>query len=256
MNASAFHRLNQEQLASLAVARCKRCSGAGKYVENYRGASDEYSCDCAEAFLARCDNAEFPERLSEETLGGLDWNAIQPGDARATLQDYADQMEAYLDESLGLILSGPVGCGKTHVAVGVAKIACALGRDALFVNVPGWYQSLRDSYAQDGSSLERDMLDEMKTADVLVLDDLGAEKGSDWARERLYVVVNKRSMRNGITLTTTNLGLEQLETMIGERSMSRLSNNAVNVDLTGDDYRRVEKGLRQARIKERAKQNP
>jgi DNA replication protein DnaC len=184
------------------------------------------------------------------TLGDLDWERIEPAEARRMAQEYVANLDAYLDESIGLILSGGVGCGKTHLAVGIAKLASALGYTGLFVNVPAWFQELREGYAANDSTLERDRLEEMRQADVLILDDLGAEKPSDWARERLYLVVDHRNVARRATFVTTNRPLEELELAIGERVMSRLYGDALAIALTGADYRQIERERRLQRIRE------
>lgn len=243
---SDLHRLRQDDLAQLFVAACPHCAGTGKA----RDEDDaEWNCACRDDFSARCDDAEFPPRFANCALGDLDWEHVQPSAARGVLEEYVAQLAAYLDESVGLIISGPVGCGKTHLAIGAAKIAGALGHTVLFVNTPAWFQELRDAYATNDSTRERNRLEEMRQVDVLILDDLGAEKPSDWARERLYVVVNHRMLARRVTFVTTNRALEELEHAIGERVLSRLYGDALAISLTGGDYRRIDRARRLQRIR-------
>jgi DNA replication protein DnaC len=237
--------LRSDDLAQLAMSQCPRCAGAGKYREE----GGVWDCDCRQRFLERLADAGFPPRFSHATLGDLDWEHVEPVEAQNTLREYVGHIAGYLAESFGLILSGPVGCGKTHLAIGVAKIACAYGYGVLFVNVPAWFQELRDGYASSSSLSEREWLDEMREVAVLVLDDLGAEKPSDWARERLYVVINHRSLSRRPTFITTNRSLEELEHAIGERVMSRLYGDALVIRLTGGDYRRLERERRLQNIR-------
>ncbi|MBI5648992.1 MAG: ATP-binding protein [Chloroflexi bacterium] len=230
--------LRGDALANLAVSRDQH---------------GEWECGCSGKFRARCDDAEFPTRFANRALGDLDWDCIEPPDARTTLQEYCANIAAYLDESIGLILSGPVGCGKTHLAIGAAKLACAFGYTALFVNAPTWFQELRESYGTSNSTVEQERMEQMRTADVLILDDLGAEKPSDWARERLYIVINHRALARRVTFATTNRALEELEHVVGERVMSRLYGDALALALVGSDYRQVEREHRLRCIRDTAR---
>ncbi len=255
------HLLRESDLANLAVSLCPDCGGT----EKTRDADGEWHCDCRERFERRVrEDAEFPAAFDNRALGDLDWDRVLPESERAALVNYAAHLPNYLDESLGLILLGPVGSGKTHLAIGMAKLAVAHGNNALFVNAPAWFQSLRESYSisdeRRGSHresrrgterAERDWMREMKNAQILVLDDLGAEKPSDWMRERLYLVVNHRVLTCAVTFVTANSPLEQLEHAIGERVTSRLYGSALVFLLTGSDYRRVEREARLGRVKQR-----
>lgn len=253
MTTTEFHQLKTIDLADLAQSRCGDCGGTGKTLieeRERRFLPDQtyWTCSCRQEFLRRIEDAEFPSQFSEATLSDLEWSAVQPDDVRASLQTYADHSNDYLAEHFGALLLGPVGCGKTHLAVGLAKIAVALGYTALFVNVPEWLQSLLDSYGQGSSETERTWMDNLRNVDVLVLDDLGAEKPSDWMRERLYLVVNHRTVTRRVNIVTSNQSLDELETGVGERIMDRLYADALVFALRGASFRRRQRDVRLARI--------
>lgn len=240
------HLLREDALRDLAVSLCPDCHGTRR--RDMEG--EMWDCDCSVQFARRLGDAEFPAAFDGIALGDTHWEYVLPEDTRAMLLEYVANLDAYLDESMGLILLGPVGSGKTHVAIGFAKLAIAHGYDALFINAPAWFQELRESYAES-SSAERDLMREMKDAPILILDDLGAEKPSDWMRERLYLVVNHRVLSGAVTIVTTNAPLEQLEHNVGERVMSRLYGNALTLSLASSDYRRKEREERLARVRQR-----
>jgi len=233
--------LSQTELAHLAVARCADCAGTGI-------AEDGEPCACCDTFETAVARANFPPRWETATLADVQWEAIQPANVRTGLQTYAADLERYLDENLGLFLSGPVGCGKTHLAIGIGKLACALGYTVHFVSVPAWFQALRDSYAETRQPRERALMQPLQKTALLILDDLGAERASDWGRERLYVVVNQRSVQQLPTLVTTNESLTDLEAALGPRTLSRLCGDALVFTLAGDDYRQIQKRERLARV--------
>lgn len=132
-----------------------------------------------------------------------------------------------------LVLTGATGTGKTHAAVAAARVAFDEGAHVEFVPVVELLDRLRPG-GPDG------VLDDLFGVDVLVLDDLGAERPTDWTLERLYAVVNRRWMEERPTIATTNLDLPgPLAEAIGERTYSRLvGSGSVVLQLGGPDRRR------------------
>lgn len=231
---------------SLTRARCTRCGGWGVYCQvvlayddsdDLRETEQECPCGCLERPAKLCRQANLPAgRFDGLTLADLDWNAIQPPSAATTIQDYADHLETWLAEGMGLVLSGNVGAGKTHVAVGLVKLACGLGIEAKFVNIADLLSRIKATYDGDGER-EAEILDELATVPLLALDDLGVEQPTTWARGRLYTLVNRRWLADRPSVVTTNYGPEMLADRLGERTISRLWGNSLRVRLQGSDYR-------------------
>ena len=245
-------QLNLDGLKNLALRTCPDCHGTAVF--------EDHECYCVERFERRLIDAEFPDRFRDQTLADLDWDRIVPTETRLALQHYANQVATQLDQTLGLGLIGPVGCGKTHTLVGIGHLAAALGYSVWFVNTPQLFQWLRQSYEQKGKRTssgwdwdrnravrrehEAMLLEDLTDVEVLILDDLGAERPSDWVRERLYLVINQRWQTQRITCFTSNEALDQLEKAIGARTLSRLVGDAVTLTLAGQDYRLLNKQRR------------
>jgi len=105
----------------------------------------------------------------------------------------------------------------------------------LFVNVPEALQRIRRSF--DGAEKVGPWLKRMQTADVVVFDDIGVEKPSEWVLDTLYGWVNHREMAGMATIYTSNLSLHALETRLGERTVSRIAGQCDQIELTGTDRR-------------------
>lgn len=139
----------------------------------------------------------------------------------------------------GLILKGPVGSGKTHHALGalraVALGAAGLGRRMTYLATthPDFNRAMRPQ-PDDGHNRT---LEDMQTVDLLVFDDLGAGKLTDWGDDTLHRLIDTRWAYNRATIVTTNLTSKEFAEIIDERVVSRLS-SSVQVPLVDGDRRR------------------
>lgn len=131
-----------------------------------------------------------------------------------------------------VVILGPVGVGKTYLAVAMAWERHRLGEYVRFWPVVELLDALRPGGDEDAAATARD-------AKVLVLDDLGAERPTDWTAERLYALINRRWLNELPTIVTSNLEPNQLRTAIGERLYSRLAHEALAIRLSGVDRRRA-----------------
>ncbi|MHB1651973.1 MAG: ATP-binding protein [Desulfitobacteriaceae bacterium] len=123
---------------------------------------------------------------------------------------------------LGLLLTGPVGSGKTFLAAAMANALTEQGRQVLFLVVPDLLDELRATYDRKTETTELDLLDTARGIPILILDDLGAHNYTDWTRNRLYSIINYRLNEQLPTVITSNLTLQEMEEYLGERTTSRL----------------------------------
>lgn len=215
-----------------------------------REVEQRVTCDCRERPQELWQRANLPSgRFDGLTLADLDWERLEPPEAAAAVRDFADKVEVWLSEGMGLTLTGNVGTGKTHVAVGLVKLACGLGIEARFLTMTELLASIKATY--DRGRGEAELLDELATLPLLALDDLGTENPTSWARDRLYGLVNRRYLARRPTVVTTNLGLEVLADRLGERTISRLWGASLAVNFRGADYRERAKREALARIRAR-----
>lgn len=125
----------------------------------------------------------------------------------------------------------------THLAVAVMSELIRRRRvPSLFVTTPEFLDNLRGTYNDPGRNLD-EWMDAVKNADFLVLDDLGAEKPTDWVRERIFVLVNHRYREQLPTVFTSNTGPKDLAEQLGERTASRIIAMCDWIALEGEDYR-------------------
>ena len=134
------------------------------------------------------------------------------------------------------MLVGPYGCGKTHLAASIVHRCAEFGIAGVFVVVPELLARIRTSY-RTGDGKAEAVIETAKNAQLLILDDLGAEKASEWVREQIYMLVNFRYEHELPVVITTNNGGKELEAELGRRTLSRLIEMTVPVTIKAGDYR-------------------
>ncbi len=140
---------------------------------------------------------------------------------------------SYSNESV--VLTGNPGCGKTHLAVAMMKHTGS----GTFITIPDLLLKIRDTFHSDGTSsmTEKELIEQYCEVGFLVLDDLGAEKSTEYSITTLYLIINRRINDEKKTVITTNLSMQQISESLGDRVASRLSGMNV-VKITMPDYRK------------------
>jgi DNA replication protein DnaC len=133
-----------------------------------------------------------------------------------------------------LVLTGPSGTGKTHAAIAAAFSLTSKGLRCKLMTVPDLLTALQSTFGRTDRSVDSVMGD-AKEVDVLVLDDLGAEKPSDWSGQQVYALVNDRYVHRRLTIFTSNI----TDPPTNDRNWSRILGDLSSVvDTTGPDRRR------------------
>ena len=145
------------------------------------------------------------------------------------VRSWVEDLEANLDAGRGLWLMGDTGTGKTTLAMLVSKTALQESRSVAIYSLPKLLARIRRTYdSEPGEDSYLPFFERLTAVDLLHIDDLGAEKRSDWVLEQLYALVNERYEAQRSMLVTTNLDQLELEKQIGPRTVSRL------VEICGD----------------------
>lgn len=202
---------------------CPKCSGYG-WVIGEDGAARR--CDCGISGRSRSarlfEAANIPLRFRGKSFAN--YHAERGDRERAAVLDFAKRYAAGFSEGedVGLILRGIPGSGKTHIAVAILHAVMERGFSGSYANFTDLLSRLRDSYNAGAREVEGELLRQVDDVDLLVLDDVGAESTSDWVRDRLYLIINRRYENARATIVTTNCDEAELEARIGPRTASRL----------------------------------
>jgi DNA replication protein DnaC len=130
--------------------------------------------------------------------------------------------KAFAEEPEGwLVLGGPSGSGKTHLAAAIVNERIGHGHPAFYITAPDLLDHLRSSYSADSEMPYDEFFEQVRSAPLLVLDDLGAQSGTAWAREKLDQLLNSRFINELPTVVVTITPIDDME----ERMRTRLTDS-------------------------------
>jgi len=222
------------------VPVCAVCNGAGwlrvDVPLGHPSFGRLFKCECIKQTEERQRVGEM-RRLSQlDGLEGKTLPTFEPDSpelerALATATAYSASLDGWL------VLSGPCGTGKTHLAAAIANETLAhANQPVMFTVAPDLLDHLRATFDPSRGIDYDERFNKIRNTFLLILDDLGTENTTPWAREKLYQIVNHRYNERLPTVITTN----QPDSAIDERVLSRMLDRgmSIRVNLSGDDYRR------------------
>jgi DNA replication protein DnaC len=214
------------------------CDGTGFVIDEQPNTATD--CTCRPLRISRAKarrlEARLPQRYRDVAFERFPVTEM-PAPVVATVRRFTRDIHRNLDEGKGLWLFGDVGTGKTTLAMLVSKAGIAAGRSVAIYSLPRLMNVLREAIGSDDGKLE--LIDRLAAVDLLHLDDVGAENGTDWVLEQLYSIVNTRYEEGRSLVVTSNLDPDALAEQIGHRTVSRLIEMcSVQIPLFGADRRR------------------
>ena len=162
------------------------------------------------------------ELLSDCTFGTFSLRQqekLSP-EARRSLEAAFEAASKFAEDPHGwLVFFGNYGCGKTHLAAAIGNYRLAYGEDPIFVVVPDFLDHLRATFNPSSNVSYDHLFEQVRTASMLILDDLGTQSATPWAREKLYQIINYRYNAKLPTVITTAYELEDMDPRIRSRML-------------------------------------
>ncbi|MFB5689521.1 ATP-binding protein [Bacillus cereus] len=175
------------------------------------------------------------ERFSKSTFESfLDRNGSET--AYKVAVKYVKTFKEWNGESL--MLWGEPGNGKTHLAAAIVNELSKKGYIVVFQSVPELLQRIRSTFNSENKENETQIMRALLECDLLILDDIGAEKTTEWVEEKLFNIIDGRYRKELPTLYTSNLEPKELKNQVGKRSYDRMVETSLTVKNEAASYRR------------------
>ncbi len=211
-------------------SKCPFCKGVGFVYANVPFGHPDFGkavpCRCTQEESEKEHHDRLQQYSNLGLLTRLIFNNLLPQGrsgnpiSQEQFSRACEAAKAFASEPKGwLTLVGPSGCGKTHLAAAIANECLSHGYSVFFTTVPDLLDHLRSAFSPDSEMPYDEFFDRVRKAPLLILDDLGTQTSSSWAKEKLNQLLNHRFNNELPTVITTSTPIEQLE----ERIITRLT---------------------------------
>lgn len=200
---------------------CPVCSKEQKAIADQEQAAKEVT-ERQALWVRRMGEAGIPERFRTRTLSC--YKATNAGQKRALqfASEYAEQFTRVCETGRSAIFCGLPGTGKTHLAIGVALHVITLGKLAAFTSVQRMILRVKDSWKKDSKESESDVLNMLVYPDLLVIDEIGVQFGTEFEKNFMFLLLNERYEKRRPTILLSNLTVSEIKLFLGDRIYDRL----------------------------------
>lgn len=254
-------------IENMPPPNCPICRDTGwkridRVTRDGRPFKDHERCECARAAMtaARMLSARIPEKYKDCNFDnfmphGPHKNTLSAG--HRTALDFAKHFPN--GTARGLLFVGPVGTGKTHLSIAALKILIARGYRGLFYEYRELLKAVQESYDREAQCSELAVLRPIFETPVLIIDEIGAAKPTEWVWDTVSLIINTRYNERRVTIFTTNYrnapgahygstpprhGEQTLGDRITEQMRSRINEMCAVIELTGADFRQTIKSIK------------
>lgn len=231
--------------------RCN-CIEAQKYWEEYeikkaKFLEEEKKLEMMQEFARKVERIIKNSKMSKRNLSYRFENFELNDNNKKAYKNLKEYSKNLVNDTYkkGVIIIGPNGVGKTHLACSIANELLTNGIPVVYGTLINLLSEIRNSYNEDSSINETDIIKLYETVNLLIIDDLGKEKPSEWGLEKLFTIINSRYEKNLPVIITTNYNQDMLinrlnlsgETETTKSIISRLYEMCYLVKIEDKDHR-------------------
>lgn len=219
---------------------CPDCAEISRKAADAK-AQAEADADQRRRRIARLDHnlqrAAIPTRFADRTFASYRAETDEQRAALKVAQDFAQDFARHLEAGTSTVFSGRPGTGKSHLACAIAKTILAAGHTALYATVREIVLMLRETWRDGATRSEQDVIRELSSVDLLVIDEVGVGFGSEAEKTQFFDIIDGRYREVMPTILLTNLDRKGLAEYVGQRAFDRLRENGIWVPFDWDSHR-------------------
>jgi DNA replication protein DnaC len=219
------------------VTRCPACSKE----DAEREAAERTEKERAERqakIEARLEQAGIPALFRDRSFENYQINTQAQETAWSRFHGFATAFRRHLERGTVLVGIGKVGTGKSHLACAAANYLMARGHTVYFTSTARLFTKIRGTWSRSSEMTEEQMLRQFESIDLMILDEIGLQRGTDDEQRTLHELLEARRLNCKPTILLTNLNHKELQTYLGERFIDRLTESGVSVKFDWESHRK------------------
>lgn len=202
--------------------KCPTCADVEKAREE-NAQKDRDAAAALDRWNKSVEGAGIPERFRDRRFKNYAAETQQQENALNIAKQYAKEWEAVRGNGRSMVFLGPPGTGKTHLACAIAMhVMHKHHASVMFKTVAQAVRGVKDTWAKGADKSESQAIAELTSPQLLVLDEVGIQTGSEWEKNVLFDILNERYLKRRPTIMLTNLSEEELPKYLGERVLDRM----------------------------------
>lgn len=220
---------------------CVQCAAEAAAKEEKERLDAEVAANELRDLRERTELCMIPRRFADKTFENYAVDTESRTRNFQACKDYADNFYDHFKSGRCMIMSGSVGTGKTHLAISIARqVMAALGATVRYTTVSNLLSEIKATYSGDSKLNDQQVMDEMTDPNLLILDEVGTTKQSEFEMATIFDLINTRYECMFPTIVISNLGLAQISEAIGERCYDRLrEDGGIGLIFMGDSSRKT-----------------